>query len=119
MKKTWVYLTLLILIFYSVVFLGCVSPIQFGVVKAPVVPPTAGIFTSISSPYSGDHDKPMRTKCGEASCKSILFNLFAFGDCSVEGAARELNLKEVDYTGYRFTNIFWLYMNWETKACGE
>jgi hypothetical protein len=119
MKKILVHLTFLILILCSAVFTGCVSPVLFGTVKAPVVPPSAGIFTAISSPYTGDHDKPMGSKCGESSCKSILFNLFAFGDCSVDAAARERNLKEVDYIGYSFTNIFWMYMSWETKACGE
>jgi len=119
MKKIWVHLTPLILILCITVLTGCVSPVLLEVVKAPVVPPSGGIFTSISSPYTGDHDKPIGSKCGESSCRSILFNLFAFGDCSVDGAAREVNLKEVDYIGYSYTNIFWLYMGWETKACGE
>ena len=113
MNKIFIYLIPLILIFGIIVFTGC-API----VKAPVVPPI-GFYTDITSPYIGDHDKPIGSKCGNASCKSAVFSLFSWGDCSVGTAARNGDLEKVDYIGYGLTNILMLYTKWETKACGE
>ena len=110
MKKILVKLTPLILILSLVAFTGCM--------KAPTVPPLGAHFANISSPYSGDLNKSIGSKCGEASCKSVLF-LFAFGDCSVDAAARNGDLEKVDYIGYDYTNILLLYTDMATKACGE
>ena len=111
MKKILFHLTPLILILCLVAFTGCI--------KAPTVPPIGGTFSQISSPYSGDLNKPIGSECGEASCKSVLFYLFAFGDCSVDAAARNGDLEEVNYIGYNYTNIISIYTDMETKACGE
>jgi len=110
MKKILFHLTPLILILCLVAFTGCI--------KAPTVPPIGRTFSQISSPYTGDLNKPIGSECGKASCKSVLY-LFAFGDCSVDAAARNGGLEKVDYIGYKYTSILSVYTDMETKACGE
>ncbi len=85
--------------------------------KAPVVPPV-GVFTAISSPYSGDLNKSIGFKTGEAQCTCIL-SLFSFGDCSVDTAARNGNLTMVDYIDYEYTNVLGIISIFRTKAYGS
>jgi len=86
-------------------------------IKAPVIPPT-GSVTVIKSPYSAESNGAIGDRSGESTCKSILW-LFSFGDCSIEAAAKNGNLKKINYVSYDLTNVLNIYTSMTTNAYGE
>ena len=87
--------------------------------RAPVMPPQGGMFSSFSAPLDIDADQtPVGARMGESSSMSIL-GLFAFGDASVDAAARNGNLQRIQYLDYHYLNILGLYQEFTTRAYGE
>jgi hypothetical protein len=101
------------LFFCAVLFLASCAPN----IKAPIIPPT-GAFTYMTSPYSAESDGTIGDRMGESTCIGVLW-LFGFGDCSIEAAAEEGNLKQINYVSYDITNILGIYTSMTTIAYGE
>ncbi|MBN1902317.1 hypothetical protein JW926_13410 [Candidatus Sumerlaeota bacterium] len=87
--------------------------------RAPVVPPTAAVFTNIEAPIDIEfNDTTIGKKKGEAKSVGIL-SLFSFGDASVKAAAENGNISVIDHVGYRFTNILGIVTIYKTLAYGQ
>lgn len=86
---------------------------------APVIPPTGGIYSGIAAPLDVDpQNSDMGSKTGEASSMPIL-GLFAFGDCSVEAAAKKGGIKTVKHLDYRYMNVLFIFQNFTVVAHGD
>lgn len=104
-------LTLAVLLFVSP---GCVS------YQAPVMPPAALMFASVSAPLDHDaQETPISPLRGEATSRAFMW-MFAFGDCSVDTAARMANMSRVHHVDYRYLNVlFGMYQAFTTVVYGE
>lgn len=90
-----------------------------GFYAAPVMPPQGFGYTNVAAPIDTEFNGTSVTgKKGEASSIGIL-GLFAFGDASVEAAAREGNISRVNHADYKYFNILWIYQNFTTVVYGE
>ncbi|OQA31048.1 MAG: hypothetical protein BWY57_02527 [Betaproteobacteria bacterium ADurb.Bin341] len=86
---------------------GCAS------VKAPFVPPSAGIVTTFSAPLQfnfGEDGAAVVAESGSASSMyfhdPILTGMsFAWDDCSIEEAARNGKIKTVHYADYKWFSV--------------
>lgn len=87
--------------------------------SAPVKPPQ-GAFTSIEAPTSTDFSEttPAGTDMGRSSAHSIL-GLVAWGDASVDAAARNGDLSAVNYVDYEYLSVLGLYTKYTTVAHGK
>lgn len=87
--------------------------------RAPVVPPVGGLFSNYDAPLTTEYDGQMvASKTGEASSSSVL-GLFAFGDCSVQSAAKDGNLNSISYCDYSYFNVLGVFQTFTVKAHGE
>jgi len=87
--------------------------------RAPVVPPTASVFTDIECPIDVNfNNTTIGPKKGMSQSVGIL-GLLAFGDASVKAAAQEGNITTVDHIGYKFTNILGIVSFYKTIAYGQ
>lgn len=102
------------LVLVSLLFLsGC------GFYMAPVMPPQGLLFTSTSAPLDTNVERTeIGDKTGESTAISIL-TLFAFGDCSVESAARNGNIDTVTYADYSYINVLGIYQGFTTIVYGN
>ena len=104
-------LSLIACIICITLFLGCML--------APVVPPAGIIYSNTKAPLDIDvNNTTIGSKRGEASCLNIMM-LVAFGDASINEAARNGGIKTVKHVDYEFTNIFGLYQEYKTIVYGE
>ena len=86
---------------------------------APVVPPSGFLFQNIKAPLDIDvNQTKVYDKQGEASSSSVL-GLFSFGDCSINTAARNGNIKTIEHADYEYFNILWLYQQFKVVVYGE
>ena len=95
---------------------GCGGPLW-----APVIPPTAGLFTGIKAPLSTQFNEKTQvaTKKGESSTMSILW-LVAIGDGSIDAAARSGNLSTIHYADYSFLSVLGgLFAQYTTILYGD
>lgn len=95
----------------SFIFAGCAS--------SPIA--SALNFTTHST--GGDAgvamDKTAKAKkIGTSSCTGIL-GIVAFGDCSVEAAAKDGKIKRIKSVSHDTTNILYIYSNYSTTVKGE
>jgi len=103
----------LIAIAASSVLTGCYT------YSAPVIPPQGYAFTNISAPLDTQVEGTrVGSRTGKAHSVAIL-GLFAFGDASVEAAAQEGDLSQVDHLDYEFLNILGVYQKFTTVATGS
>ena len=88
-------------------------------VYAPVVPPTGFVYSNIKAPLDVDYkDTVLVGKKGEASTKEVLG--FAWGDASIEAAAKSSGIKTIDHADYRYVNVlFGIYQKYTTIVYGE
>ena len=76
-----------------------------GCMTAPFQPSSGLLFTDTKAPLQLDYDNTdLGHKIGTGSSTSIL-GLFAFGDCSVQAAAKDGGIKTIKHTDYEFTNV--------------
>ncbi len=95
---------------------GCANAGGFG---APVVPPGGSIFAKFSAPMTTHFDKTaVVDKSGSATSQSIL-GLVATGDCSLETAARNGGITEINYADYSFYNVLGVYMRFTVTVYGR
>lgn len=91
-----------------------------GCLVAPVVPPTALVYTGFEAPLDLDFEDQtnLGSKKGEASTTNIL-GLISFGDASSEKAAREGNIQMIRHADYRFTCVLGLFSRFTTIVYGD
>ena len=88
--------------------------------QAPVMPPPGLMFSSTAAPLDIDADKtPVCSKMGESRSSAFLFNMFAFGDCSIDTAARNGNLQVIEHADYHHLNIMFMYQRFTVRAYGN
>ena len=77
-----------------------------GCTTAPFMPSTGALYSDTKAPLSLEyHNTDMGRKVGQASAHSFI-GLFAFGDASVQSAAKDGEIKVIKHTDYEFTNVF-------------
>jgi hypothetical protein len=90
-----------------------------GCYSAPVVPPVGMLYSDIDAPLTTEYSAQNVTmKEGMASSMSIL-GLIAWGDCSVEAAAKAGSLGQVNYADYHYFNVLGVYQKFTVKAYGQ
>ena len=93
--------------------------------KTPVMPPTGIIVTAYNAPLTVDFDEvPTRNRKGSVSSwylrEPFLTNLdFAFGDVSLDAAARNGKLSKVSYADYHTLQILGIFGRFTITAYGE
>jgi TRL-like protein family len=88
--------------------------------QAPVMPPPGLMFSSVSAPLDIDAEKtPVCPKMGESNSSAFLFNMFAFGDCSIDSAARNGGLQTIEHADYHHLNIMFMYQRFTVRAYGN
>ena len=64
------------------------------------------LYTNNKAPLQLEYNNTdLGHKVGQASSHSFV-GLFAFGDTSVQAAAKDGNIKVIKHTDYEFTNVF-------------
>lgn len=97
----------------TAVLSGCVT------YRAPVMPPPGVFFTSVQAPLDTDAAATnVGSKVGMSSSVSV-FGMFAFGDASVESAARDGNISSIHHLDYEYLNVLFLFQKFTTRAHGE
>ncbi|MBP5344206.1 MAG: TRL-like family protein [Alphaproteobacteria bacterium] len=72
---------------------------------APFQPATGLFYSNTKAPLQIDYNNTdIGTRVGKSSSKSIL-GLFAFGDASVQAAAREGKIRTVKHADYEFMSV--------------
>ena len=101
--------TCLMLLVVSIFLLGGCAMVQ-----APV---NGFVVTSLTAPVAAT-DNQVSSKVGSASCTSIL-GIVAFGDCSINVAARNGNISKIHHVDHDATSILGIYSTYETHVYGE
>lgn len=104
----------------AVVASSCVSP------KAPVVPPTAFVYTQIKAPLETDVERAnmKAERMGESTARFLYIPFtwglasFAWGDASTEEAAADGGIGEVQYSDYEFMSVLGVYAQTTIRAHG-
>jgi hypothetical protein len=81
-----------------------------------VVPPRGMLYTDQRAPLFGGKERG--SKEGQASASSILM-LFGSGDCSLDAAAANGQLKQIKHVDYEYYNCFLVYQKFTTIVRGE
>ena len=77
-----------------------------GCTTAPFMPSTGALYSNNKAPLQLEYNNTdLGHKVGQASSHSFV-GLFAFGDTSVQAAAKDGNIKVIKHTDYEFTNVF-------------
>jgi hypothetical protein len=85
---------------------------------AMVQTPVNGLLvTSLTAPITAT-DNQVSSKVGNASCTSIL-GIVAFGDCSINAAARNGNISKIHHVDHGATSVLGIYSSFETHVYGE
>lgn len=91
----------------------------FGCYSAPVMPPGGVLYTDIDSTLNTEPTGEfIGTRKGESSSKSIL-GIVAWGDSSVEAAARNGLITEPKHIDYNFYNVLGVYQRFTTIVHGD
>lgn len=80
--------------------------------------PKGLLFTSCRGPFYGAASGAKTVRVGEASSYS-LFYLFAFGDASVQKAAREAGITRIHHVDYDDLSFLILFARYTTVVYGE
>ncbi|MBP5160630.1 MAG: TRL-like family protein [Alphaproteobacteria bacterium] len=77
-----------------------------GCTTAPFQPSQGIMFTEYKAPLQLEYNNntDLGRKVGTGSATSIL-GLVAFGDCSVQAAAKDGGIKTIKHTDYEYTNV--------------
>lgn len=93
--------------------------------RAPVMPPAGFVVTAYKAPLTVDFNEvPVKTQRGSVSSfylrEPVFTRLdFAFGDVSLDAAARKGGLAEVSYADYRNLRILGIFGFFTVTAYGE
>lgn len=109
---------------------GCAWAPSFSMPTVPVQPPPGFLFTQYSAPLdhefsNGGVGTPIdaNASVGEAKAQYLFIPLigflsFAWGDASIDAAARNGMLREVHHADYDQLTILGIYTEFTTKAYG-
>ena len=90
-----------------------------GCLRAPFQPPVGSAYTDYTAPLGVELvDTKIGPKTGEAKTTSIL-GLVAFGDASIQAAAKDGGLKKVYHTDYKYFNILGIIQETTVIVNGE
>ncbi|HKK50342.1 MAG TPA: TRL-like family protein, partial [Myxococcota bacterium] len=90
-----------------------------GCYSAPIMPPNGVVYTDIEAPLSPvAFGRSIGARKGEASSQSIL-GLVAWGDASVEAAARDGLITEPKHIDYGYFNVLGVYQSFTTIVRGD
>ncbi len=96
------------------VLVGCA-----GMAWAPVIPPAGWVYTDTKAPVSTEFDKaPVTTKYGMSYTENVL-GLVAWGDASLDAAAKAGGLSTINYVDYQMFNVLGIYSKFTTVVYGE
>jgi hypothetical protein len=99
--------------------LACSALLMTACLVAPVVPPQGFVYTGYKAPLDLDQNKTaVAAKTGRASTVSI-FGIIAWGDASIDAAARDGGIQTIESADYAFTNVFGLYQQYTTIVHGN
>lgn len=89
-------------------------------VVAPVVPPPGLFYTGYSAPLDVDQAKtPVAEKTGKASSYAVM-GLVAWGDASIDAAAKAGGIQTIESADYELTNILLgMYQQYTTVVHGN
>ena len=87
--------------------------------RAPFQPPVGNVYTNYTAPLGVElTDTKIGPKTGEAKTTSIL-GLVAFGDASIQAAAKNGGLKKVYHADYKYFNILGIIKETTVIVNGE
>jgi len=90
-----------------------------GFLSAPVVPPAAFVFTSISAPLDTQFESTQTgPKRGEATATNI-FGLVSFGDASARAAAQDGGISSIKHADYEYMSVLGVFSRFTTVVYGE
>jgi len=91
-----------------------------GCYTTPVKPPVGAIYSGFKAPLTAEAEKPTVTsQKGEATSQAVL-GLVAWGDCSLETAAKNGNLSTIEYADYEYMNVlFGIYQKFTVITHGK
>jgi hypothetical protein len=85
----------------------------------PVIPPFGLIYSDYKAPMSHEvNGAKVGSKTGIAESKSIL-GLIAWGDCSINTAAKNGNIQTINHADYAYMNVLCVYQSFKTTVYGE
>jgi len=122
MKRVWSSL----LVACCMAMFGCAISGQFhpAMIKAPVAPPGGLLFTRFSAPLSLKfHSTPVTARVATSSTifirEPFLGTSWAWGDASVQSAARNGGMNTIEYADYDFTEVLGLVMVTTVRVYGH
>jgi hypothetical protein len=88
--------------------------------SAPVMPPVGVIYSDYKAPLTVQlQGQTVTQQKGQAGSSSIL-GLIAWGDCSLQSAAKDGNLSTINYADYSYLNvIFGVYQKFTVTVYGK
>lgn len=85
---------------------------------AKVQSPISAVVTVVDSGVDGTESTSPWTKVGRSTCRNIL-GLVAFGDATVEEAARSVGITDIHHVDAESTRIFFFYSQYSTVVYGN
>ena len=90
-----------------------------GCLRAPFQPPVGSAYTDYTAPLGVEvTDTKIGPKTGQAKTTSIL-GLVAFGDASIQTAAKNGGLKKVYHADYKYFNVLGIIQETTVIVNGE
>ena len=81
--------------------------------------PIGSFYTELSLPTAvGPAESTSYSKVGEATCNSYL-TIVATGDCSIEAAAKNGNIKNIKFVDYQAKNVLGVIGEYTTTVYGD
>jgi hypothetical protein len=106
MKKSFKLITLIGLMAFVPMFMGCATPY-----------PVGGLYTELKLPVATGTNVNA-TKTGTAECMSIL-GLIATGDASLNAAMKNGNITRISHVDWEARNILGIIGNYKLTVYGE
>lgn len=104
----------------KLLLIAAIALILSGCTHAPFQPSMGALYSDTKAPLSLEYQNTnLGHKIGQASSYSFI-GLFAFGDTSVQAAAKDADIKVIKHTDYQFTNVFFgLFTKTTVYAYGD
>lgn len=106
-------------------FMGfCLIVTGCAMVKAPVAPPAGMIFTNYSAPLSTNFQStPKGSRVGTSEAmyfrEPFLGTTWAWGDASIQTAARNAGLTQINYADYEFLQVLGIFSKFTVRVRGD
>ena len=103
MRKTATYLALAL--FFAALLVGCAAPV------------TGLLYTDVKAPVTVT-ENPSYSKVGTGSAISLL-GAVAFGDASIQAAAKSAGITKIHHVDYKLTQVLWVFGQYTVMVYGE